>query len=87
MTDDPLASLKTRLEEACEWPHDYPFKFIMPRERLEVFLPVLKGHPFQTRESSGGKYTSVTCTIRVNTPDEVLAVYREAGKIDGVIML
>ena len=40
-----------------------------------------------TRPSSGDKYTGVSVSLTVKNPDEVIAFYKEAGKVEGILSL
>ena len=85
--NDPLDKLRAALD-ACEtWPCDYCFKFIAKSDGLAPILELFEGFEVCLRESSGGKYTSVTVQAVMQTPDEVLAVYRKVAEQPGVISL
>ena len=46
------------------------------------------GAVIRTKESSNGKYTSVSINVRMNNPDHVVEKYLEvAEKVEGVISL
>jgi len=78
---------KELLDDQNDWPIKYTFKFIAPASRLEDLKAVFGDHPIRVRESSKGNYKSVTAQIRVTSSDEVVEVYQEASRIDGVISL
>ena len=40
----------------------------------------------RVRETAGGRYLSVTLEPIVQTPDQVLAIYRRLGGLEGVLM-
>ena len=40
-----------------------------------------------TRPSAGNKYTGVSVSLTVKNPDEVIAFYKEAGKVEGILSL
>lgn len=40
-----------------------------------------------TKESKGGKYVSVTAKIMMGSSDDVIKIYEEAHKVEGVIAL
>ena len=75
------------LEEQADWPSEYLFKFIVPKAGLEALREVFGDEETIVRASTRGKYLSVTARVTVQSPDEVIAVYTEAGKIEGVISL
>ena len=81
-------SFKERLDGYYDWPCGYVFKFIAPRERLgEVVALFAEEVEVSTRESKKGNYVSVTAEVVVHGSDEVIAVYRRAGEIEGVMPL
>lgn len=75
------------LDEENDWPTQYTFKFIAPSQNLEELKSVFNDHPVRVRASSKGNYMSVTARIRVESSEEVIAVYEEAARIEGVISL
>jgi putative lipoic acid-binding regulatory protein len=43
--------------------------------------------PFKVREAVGGRHVSVTIEPTVQTPHQVLAVYRRVRKLAGLVLL
>ncbi len=85
--NDPFASLQATLD-ACEtWPCTYCFKFVAKSDGLAPLLELFEGFSVSLRESSGGKYTSLTVQAEMRTSDEVLAVYRKVAEMPGVMSL
>ena len=81
-------SFKERLDGYYDWPCAYVFKFIAPRERLEEVVALFEeGVEVSTRDSKRGNYVSVTAEVVVGNSEAVVAVYRRAGEIDGVMPL
>lgn len=82
------SSFKERLDGYYDWPSPYLFKFIAPRERLDDVLALFGDEAeVSTRESERGNYVSVTAEIEMEGSDAVIAVYQEAGEIEGVMPL
>ena len=81
------SSFKERLDGYYDWPSPYLFKFIAPRERLDDVLALFGAAEVSTRESERGNYVSVTAEIEMENSDAVIAVYQEAGEIEGVMPL
>lgn len=85
------ASLKINLEKNHNFPEDYLYKFIITnnQEKLTEIYKVFDGtkNTFSTRESSNGKYISITIQCFVLDADHVIRLYKEVAKIEGVIML
>lgn len=70
-----------------DFPSDYLFKFVVKVEKLEEFLSYLDIKSFDQKESSGGKYISVTFSWKMNCAEDVVKVYQKAAEFDGVISL
>lgn len=85
------ASLKINLEKNHNFPEDYLYKFIIVnnQEKLTEIYKVFDGtkNTFSTRESSNGKYISITIQCFVLDSEHVIRLYQEVAKIEGVIML
>lgn len=78
---------KTALDEHHQWPCPYIYKFIVPSENLDQLLELFPDEQKQTRESKGGKYTSVTMTSHMCSAEEVMQVYEKAAKVPGLMSL
>jgi putative lipoic acid-binding regulatory protein len=87
MEDPSLLSLQAKLDEFHTWPCAYMFKFIAPMAKLDELTELFKGKAFTTRFSRTAKYVSITAEWEVESSTEVIAFYREAKKIKGVIAL
>ena len=89
--EDYYASLKEKLEATHDFPQDYLFKFIITNEESKqteiyrVFDNVK--YTLSTKDSKNGKYTSLTMNAFVLDADQVISIYKEVGKISGVMML
>ncbi len=83
--------LKAQLEDTTKFPADYLYKFIVPtdaNQAQEVKDLFDKGGAIiNTRKSKTGKYISVSIRLKVKTADEVIAYYKEAESIKGIISL
>lgn len=75
------------LDEHNEWPSNYLFKFIVPKAGVEELKALLTGHEIDIKASTKGNYLSLTTRIQVASSDEVVAVYRSVGGVEGVIAL
>jgi len=83
-------SLKTKLEDVHSYPTMYMFKFIVPSlsdkvEKVEALFG--KEANITSRQSSKGKFTSVTVKVVMLSSDEIIQKYKEVAKIEGVMML
>ncbi|EPR37547.1 protein of unknown function DUF493 [Desulfovibrio sp. X2] len=85
--NDCYEKLQQTLEQCESWPCDYCFKFIVPTPHLPVLLELFQGFEVSTRESANGRYTSITANASMEEATAVVAVYRQAATIPGVISL
>ncbi len=76
-----------KLENQHEWPSEYMFKFIVPSEAEDAIKKIFKGQNIQSRESSKGKYTSITVTMLIYSTEQVIEIYELAHEVEGVIAL
>ena len=90
MEEDFYSSLKNKLEEQFDWPQPYLFKFIIPSDNKKLALAeALFGADVQItiRQSKTNKYISISAKEVMISPNEVIAVYKKAEKIEGIISL
>ena len=73
-------------ESLIEFPCDFPLKVMgladnaLAQAVLEVVLrhdPGFDGAPMEMRASSGGKYVSLTCTVKATSKPQLDALYME----------
>ena len=90
-TEDFYARLKEELLKTTSWPSDYLYKFIVPtdRKKIEEIQSIFDntGAVIESKQSRKGKYTSISVTVNLDGPDEVIQKYKEVGKVKGVISL
>ena len=84
--------LKGRLEETTtSWPTKYLYKFIVPSDNQKIAeieqIFDNMGAVINTKASSKGTYTSVSIHVRMESPDAIIAKYKEVAVVDGVISL
>ena len=83
--------LKSELEKTTVFPTEYLYKFILPTgEDKKAAIRAVFATTTATIEekpSSSEKYTAYSIRLKVQNPDEVIAYYKEAGKIEGIISL
>jgi len=83
-------NLKEKLDTQHEWPSVYMFKFIIPSDNKKLALVEnLFGAEAQItkRQSKSNKYISITAKEMMLSSDKIIATYKEAEKIEGIIQL
>lgn len=89
--DEFYNNLITKLNEFQKWPSVYMFKFIVPGDLKKVaeVEALFNTHTSKvsTRQSSTGKFISVTAKEVMTSSEAVVAKYREAEHIEGLISL
>lgn len=90
--EDFYAKLKVQLEESSAWPSVYLYKFIVPADNQKIaeIEEIFDGTDARitTKDSSKGKYTSISIEVLLDSPDQVIAKYIEVGeRVEGVISL
>jgi uncharacterized protein len=89
MSND-IEKIKSMLWAEQKWPGIYYFKFIVPNDkvRLEQVKKLFRSEGDITyRTSSDIRFIALSCKQEMKNPDEVLALYRKASEIEGVISL
>lgn len=90
MTEEDLERLKQKLEESMTFPSVYMFKLIVPSEHRNIAMAEnLFGSEadIHTKESGKGRYTSITVKQVVMNVEEIMDVYKNAVKIEGIMFL
>ncbi|WP_299669062.1 DUF493 family protein [uncultured Polaribacter sp.] len=89
--DEFYNKLKVQLEDTTSFPADYLYKFIVPTTENQVAevetLFNNTGAVINTKKSKTGKYVSVSIVLKLKNSEEVIAYYRKAEKIKGIISL
>ncbi|MEB2779073.1 DUF493 family protein [Algoriphagus persicinus] len=80
-------SFKEKLVASGEFPQLYMFKFIVPTGKEKEVATLFPKHEIITKESSGGKYVSVTIQPMMKDPDQIVKIYEKAAEIEGLISL
>ncbi|MCX6130123.1 MAG: DUF493 family protein [Proteobacteria bacterium] len=79
--------LKIRLDAVHTWPSLYLFKFVIPKEKRAELLAIMPTGMIEEKLSRTGKYVSISLKTRIKSSDDVIVVYEEAAKIEGIISL
>lgn len=90
MSSNEYDGLREKLVKNFTWPSVYMFKFIVPAAnekiaRIEALFS--ESAEILLKESSGGKYISITAKEVMLNPDSVIEIYKKASSIEGVMSL
>ena len=89
--DEFYHRLKLQLEDSTEWPSIYLYKFIVLTDNIKIKrvhdIFDNTGAVINSKQSKNGKYTSLSITVDLKSPDEVIEKYKQVGEIKGVISL
>ena len=90
-TDEFYDRLREQLLENTSWPSNYLYKFIVPtdEDRIAQIHNIFDntGAVIETKQSKNGTYTSLSITVHLKDPDEVIVKYKEVAVVEGVISL
>lgn len=90
-SEEFYSKLKEQLLATSTWPSNYLYKFIVlsDHEKIDRIHRVFDnmGAVIESKKSKNGKYTSVSITVNLKNPNEVISKYKEVGAIEGVISL
>jgi putative lipoic acid-binding regulatory protein len=90
MTEDELKKFQEKLAETTTFPSVYMYKFIVPGEHRKIALVenlFESETEIHTKESTNGKYVSITAKQVVMNVEEIIDIYKKAAAIQGVIFL
>lgn len=90
MKEEELNNFRQKLSESMSFPGVYMFKFIVTSEHRNIALVenLFEAETIiNTRDSSNGRYTSVTAKQVVMTVEEIIEIYKKASAIKGIIFL
>ena len=82
-----VEGFREKLENEYTFPVVYVFKFIVPLDKKGELEAILPDGEKSYRQSKTNKYVSLTLKKRVDSSDEVIAVYNQAYQIKGIIAL
>ena len=90
-TDEFYDRLREQLLENTSWPSNYLYKFIVPtdEDRIAQIHNIFDntGAVIETKQSKNATYTSLSITVHLKDPDEVIVKYKEVAVVEGVISL
>ena len=80
-----------QLSQSQSWPGIYLFKFIVKSEsdNLSKLKSIFskKDAMFNEKKSAKKKFTSLSIKVKMNSPKEVIEIYKTCSKLRGVIAL
>lgn len=89
--NDFYTNFRTKLNEVEQFPTVYTFKFIIEasEEKINQVKEIFKdtSAKFSEKESSKGKYKSLTVEVYVQSADQIIDFYKQVSTIESVIML
>lgn len=88
--EDIFNNLREKLSKDKNWPQVYMFKFIISADNRKMALVEAKFSDeaqIHQKESSSGKYISITVKEVMLNPEMVIEKYKEVGTIEGVMSL
>ncbi len=85
--EESTRSFKEKLENQHQFPGYYTFKFVVPQGKKDKLSRLLPPGKTKIRESSKQNYVSVTVEAFLQKSDDVIHVYEETSKIEGLIAL
>jgi hypothetical protein len=88
--DEQFNKLRELLNKETSWPTVYMFKFIIPADNHKIALIESKFSDeavLSHKESSNGKYFSITIKEVMLDADAIIAKYKEMSGIEGLILL
>jgi len=81
-------SFREKLDRHYAWPSLYIFKFIVPAHKQEELRKLFPLHVTSTeKQSEKGNYVSLTYQMMMPSSDSVIAVYKKASIIEGIVAL
>ena len=87
MSKFTTAAFKEKLDNVHKFPAMYMFKFIVTEDKKENVKALFPRNELHFKPSSKGKYISVTAEVMMPSSDRVIAIYKQASEIEGLIAL
>ncbi len=88
--DEQFEKLRVQLLLEKEWPTIYMFKFIIPADNRKIALVESKFSDeavITQKESSNGKYISITIKEVMLDANSIISKYKEMEGIEGLLSL
>ncbi|MDA0194215.1 MAG: DUF493 family protein [Bacteroidetes bacterium] len=82
-----ISDFKRKLEEQHAFPSIYIFKFIVPSGKESEVIGLLPEGKITSKISQKGNYISITAELMIIESNQVIEIYQEAHKVEGLIAL
>lgn len=86
-SDKEVLNFKDKLDNQHSWPSLFMFKFIVPKGKEEGIFRLFPKNEYATKASKKGNFISVTAKVMMGSSEDVIRIYQEASKVEGVIAL
>ncbi len=91
LSEDFYSRFYDQLMQSQSWPGFYLFKFIVKSESshlqdLKSLFDPTKAN-FSEKKSSKKTFTSLSIKIKMQSPQDVIAIYKKSSTLEGVIAL
>ncbi len=89
-TDEQFEKFREQLNKEKDWPIVYMFKFIIPADNRKIAMVEAKFSDEATitqKESSNGKYISITIKEVMLDANAIIEKYKDMGDIEGLMAL
>jgi len=90
MAENNFEEFKLKLEKEHQFPCVYMFKFIIPADNKKMAIAEAifnEDAEITQKNSSNGKYISITAKQVAINADEIIKVYKQALEIEGLMAL
>lgn len=87
MDEQWISGFKEKLDQHHSWPSLYIYKFIVPTGKEDEVKKLFPNHTVTEKLSRNGNYTSLTIQVMAPSSEAVIAIYREAATIEGIVAL
>ena len=88
--DEQFEKLREQLKKEKDWPTIYMFKFIIPADNRKIALVSSKFSDeaiITQKESTSGKYISITIKEVMLDADSIINKYKEMEGLEGLMAL
>lgn len=82
-----LTAFKEQLDAHSGFPSLYMFKFIVPIGKEQEVANLLPNNEVIFKKSKRGNYVSATIKAMMPSSEAIVAIYKKASEIEGIISL